>query len=386
MTMVIERLEAIDLHCTAGGSNKVYHATLAKNSDGTFGTYCVHGKLGCKLMPVNKYIGPSYAKARKDYDDIVAEKFGKHYKMIGSEGVPALRGVTSTGGTAPAPSTPKPTTAPTCPLLPCLAKPAPEAATPMEAAEPYLADDDYVLQEKYDGERLRAIRLAGDVAATGFNRKGIEVSLSSAIQDELQLLALPPLFLLDGEFVNNVFMVFDVVDLTRGAEKGCAETWRERREKLSELLGIRPADARVQVVRTFEGAAKRRMFDKIKAADGEGGVFKLADAPYTECAGSTKCADWTKVKFVERATCIVIAHNAVSSVEVGLLDAAGAVVSVGNVTVPTGKTKPAVDSLLEVEYLYAYKGGSLYQPVLIGLRTDIARDECTFDQLKYKPE
>jgi bifunctional non-homologous end joining protein LigD len=68
----------------------------------------------------------------------------------------------------------------------------------------------------------------------------------------------------------------------------------------------------------------------------------------------------------------------------GLLDAAGNVIPVGNVTVPTGRAKPDVDSLIEVQYLYAYKGGSLYQPVLIGPRTDINRDECTLEQLKFK--
>lgn len=385
MTAVIERVDAVDLHYLGGGSDKVYHVTLAKNDDGTYTVAFAYGRRGSTLNQGSKYDGPSLTKARNAYDKIVSEKTGKGYDVVGSNGVPSLRGVGSSGSTT-VPPTRGPKVAPTCPLLPCLAKPAPEAATPMEAAEPYLEDDDWVLQEKYDGERLRILRMTGDVAVTGFNRKGIEVALSSVIQDELQLLALPPMYLLDGEFVNDTFWAFDVVDLTRGAEKGCAEPWRERREKLTELLGIPAADARVQVVRTVEGPAKRRLFDKIKAANGEGGVFKRADAPYTECSGSIKCADWTKVKFVERATCIVLAHNAVSSVEVGLLDAAGELVSVGNVTVPAGKTKPAVDSLLEVEYLYAYKGGSLYQPVLIGPRTDIARDECTFDQLKYKPD
>lgn len=38
------------------------------------------------------------------------------------------------------------------------------------------------------------------------------------------------------------------------------------------------------------------------------------------------------------------------------------------------------------DYLYAYKGGSLYQPVYRGERTTIESDACTTSQLKYQPE
>jgi bifunctional non-homologous end joining protein LigD len=60
-------------------------------------------------------------------------------------------------------------------------------------------------------------------------------------------------------------------------------------------------------------------------------------------------------------------------------------VPVGNVTIPPNHAVPAAGEIIEVEYLYAYHGGSLYQPVYRGKRTDLDLDACTTVQLKYKP-
>ena len=43
-------------------------------------------------------------------------------------------------------------------------------------------------------------------------------------------------------------------------------------------------------------------------------------------------------------------------------------------------------AIIEVRYLYAYKGGSLYQPTFLDVRTDIDEQECLLSQLKYKKE
>jgi bifunctional non-homologous end joining protein LigD len=61
-------------------------------------------------------------------------------------------------------------------------------------------------------------------------------------------------------------------------------------------------------------------------------------------------------------------------------------IPVGNVTIPPNHNIPVAGDVVEVEYLYAYKGGSIYQPVYRGKRTDLDINACTTDQLKYKPE
>jgi len=91
-----------------------------------------------------------------------------------------------------------------------------------------------------------------------------------------------------------------------------------------------------------------------------------------------------KFKFVETASCIVGGSRAGKrSVELLLLDPAVPRL-VGNVTIPPNHAIPPPDSVIEVRYLYAYPGGSLFQPVYLGPRDDVDIRECTIQQLKLK--
>ena len=60
--------------------------------------------------------------------------------------------------------------------------------------------------------------------------------------------------------------------------------------------------------------------------------------------------------------------------------------SVGNVTIPANHEIPEEGDVVEIRYLYAHRGGSIYQPVYLGKRGDIDICECTTAQLKFKPE
>jgi bifunctional non-homologous end joining protein LigD len=66
-----------------------------------------------------------------------------------------------------------------------------------------------------------------------------------------------------------------------------------------------------------------------------------------------------------------------------LLDG-GKRVAVGNVTVPANQQIPKAESVIEVRYLYAFPGGSLFQPICLGQRDDVDPAACTLVQLKYK--
>jgi bifunctional non-homologous end joining protein LigD len=91
-----------------------------------------------------------------------------------------------------------------------------------------------------------------------------------------------------------------------------------------------------------------------------------------------------KVKFTAAASCIVAGTNgAKRSVKLELIDNFKRV-SVGNVTIPANQQIPITGRIVEIRYLYAYPGGSLYQPVYQGERDDIALDACTIGQLKFK--
>jgi bifunctional non-homologous end joining protein LigD len=83
---------------------------------------------------------------------------------------------------------------------------------------------------------------------------------------------------------------------------------------------------------------------------------------------------------------VVAKVNAQRSVEVRLLNGQGWVPA-GNVTIPPNHKVPQVGTVVEVKYLYAIPGsGSLYQPVYLGVRTDVEKHECVVSQLKFKGE
>ena len=73
------------------------------------------------------------------------------------------------------------------------------------------------------------------------------------------------------------------------------------------------------------------------------------------------------------------------SVMLSLFDA-GNEIQVGKVTIPPNHDIPAVGTVVEVRYLYAYRGGALFQTVYLGPRDDVDISECLTSQVKYKQE
>lgn len=55
-------------------------------------------------------------------------------------------------------------------------------------------------------------------------------------------------------------------------------------------------------------------------------------------------------------------------------------------TIPPNQPIPNAGAIVEVRYLYAFRGGSLYQPVYLGERDEIDPTECVVGQLKFKQE
>jgi bifunctional non-homologous end joining protein LigD len=121
--------------------------------------------------------------------------------------------------------------------------------------------------------------------------------------------------------------------------------------------------------------------ERITAEGGEGIVFKDRFSSYAP----GRNADHLKFKFWHSLSALVIGVNqGKRSVAIGLLDDVGEVTPVGSVTVPANLGIPTAGSIIEVRYLYAYRGGSLFQPTLIGPRTDLLREDCKIAQVHYK--
>jgi bifunctional non-homologous end joining protein LigD len=93
-----------------------------------------------------------------------------------------------------------------------------------------------------------------------------------------------------------------------------------------------------------------------------------------------------KFKFVATLSAIVAKVNIQRSVEISLFKGRS-LISCGNVTIPANHEVPPAGAIVEVRYLYAYRDSlALYQPVYLGLRTDVDTDECNVSQLKFKAE
>jgi bifunctional non-homologous end joining protein LigD len=81
----------------------------------------------------------------------------------------------------------------------------------------------------------------------------------------------------------------------------------------------------------------------------------------------------------------VLALNNKRSVQMGVLRAPGGMpVPIGNVTIPANHEIPRVGDIIDVRYLYANRGGCLYQPQYRGRRDDVSREECLETRIKYK--
>jgi bifunctional non-homologous end joining protein LigD len=147
-------------------------------------------------------------------------------------------------------------------------------------------------------------------------------------------------------------------------------------------LGLNQSIIVVETAKTK--AEKQQLYEQLKATGAEGIVFKKPAATYT--AGRPNSGgNQLKFKFYATASVIVTKKNDKRSVAVAVIDGDNQV-DVGNVTIPPNQKIPAVHSLIEVRYLYAYKGGNLYQPTYLGVRDDISLEDCVISQLKYKKE
>lgn len=364
--------ETITLFYRDAGSDKFYTASIEEvGADKflvpfTFGRRGTSGQSGDKL----KGVPASFEKAKKAYDQIVGEKIAKGYKpgpgMAPAAGVAAVAMAKAEG---------KPNTGINCQLL----NPIPE-----EEMERCLKDSAFGAQEKFDGRRM--LLKVNPESAIAINRKGQACGFPAEIEAAIKELRKDVAeFVLDGEAVGTVFHAFDLLSL-KGQDLR-ELPYRDRYAKLRSLLDVPGAYAIKLAHLAVTPVEKKAMLDVLRRSNCEGIVFKRMDAEY-RAGRPASGGSQLKFKFYATASCVVTKVNAKNSVALGLLDDKDEMVAVGNCTIPVGKTIPAVDSIVEIRYLYSYPlpGGSLYQPVFLGVRDDVGIDACKTSQLKFKAE
>ncbi len=347
------KTEKITLYFKQGSSDKIYKASLEEADGDYFVVNFAYGRRGATLKTGTKTKkAVDYDSAKKIYDTLVKSKTSKGY-IPGKEGTQYHTDTDSKD------------TGVQCQLLNFI-----EESKVIQ----FINDNGWWAQEKHDGKRM-LIRKTNTVIA--INRKGFSVGmpdpiLNSATQIEHN-------YLVDGETVGEKLFTFDTLEIDNTSIRSVP--YSERLSRL-ESLGFSPPIIVVETAKTKE--EKQQLYNRLKSSGGEGIVFKKHSAPYT--AGRPNSGgNQVKFKFYATASVIVTKINEKRSVVVAVMDGENQVV-VGNVTIPSNKEIPTVNSIVEVRYLYAYKGGSLYQSTYLGVRDDIGFENCPISQLKYKKD
>ncbi|MCZ7645936.1 MAG: WGR domain-containing protein [Planctomycetota bacterium] len=348
-------IESASLYFREGRSDKEYHARIEEASGGYVVTFAF-GRRGSTLQTGAKTASPvPLAAARKIFEKLVASKMAKGYSP-GPDGTPYAGTEKAERDTGLRPQ-----------LLNAISE---------DEAEAYLRDDAYWAQEKVDGRRVLVRKTGGEV--NGINRSGLIVALPQPVVD--RALKSKADFVLDGEAVGDRLLAFDC--LLIGPARLEAHPYRQRWSALVDLIGKKQGSIEV-LPAVCALHAKRTFLRLMRERNAEGVVFKRHDAPYTPGRPASG-GPQVKLKFHATATCIVSAgRKGKRSVALEVLDG-GKRITVGNVTIPVNQAIPKPGSLVEVRYLYWMPGGSLIQPVILGVRDDVGIESCLVAQLKPK--
>ncbi|MEI6235788.1 MAG: WGR domain-containing protein [Planctomycetota bacterium] len=349
--------ETVTLYFRHGVSDKMYQATLAERGGG-FIVEFAFGRRGNTLQTGLKTFTPlPFDEAKKIYDRLVREKMQKGYSA-GTNGLPYSGTEIAQRNTG---------------ILPQLLN-----AIDETLVESLIADPNFWMQQKHDGKRV-IIQVGEKIV--GINRTGLTIGLPQSIAGSAAEIGVS--CIIDGEAVGEAFHAFDLIALNGRDLR--SSPYRDRHEKLFNLIG--EGTGSIKFVETYcRQSEKGDAFDRLKRANAEGVVFKNCTAPYTPgrlASGGSQL----KHKFVADGTFIVAGVNAGKrSIGLEIFNASGQRQYVGNVTVPPNQKIPKVGALVEIRYLYAFRVGCLFQPVLLGVRDDIDSSACTTAQLKFKHE
>jgi len=344
------KTENITLFYKQEKSDKVYKAAL-EEKDGLFVVNFAYGRRGSTLKTGTKTQSPvDYEKAKNIYDKLVHSKAAKGY-------------VPDEDSSDYVYETDQIKTGIHCQLL-----------NPIEEAslQEMMDNDEWWAQEKKDGRRM-LIQKAEEL--TAINRKGFSIGAPQTIMDSAS--KSEHQFIIDGEAIGDELYVFDLLSLDGIDLK--EKAYQERYEQLCQLN----LNGALKVIPTAKSKSeKEALLARLKKIGSEGIVFKKHDAHYHPGRPNSG-GNQLKFKFYETASVLVSKNNDKRSVGMSLFDK-GEEVFVGNVTISVNKEIPKEGEIIEVRYLYAYKGGSLYQPTFLQVRTDIEKNECLLGQLKFK--
>jgi len=351
-------MKSASLYFREGSSDKVYHATVEERDGGHVVNF-QYGRRGGTMTTGSKTSSPvSAEEAVKVWTKLVNSKLAKGYRHMTEDGP----------GVIPQADLPDTPTEIQCVLL----NPVDE-----DECERLLDDPNWAAQPKFDGVRFMLGRKDGKVYA--LNRKGKQVSVPTQIAKEADKIKGD--FLLDGELVGETLYVFDVLEMDGECKREHSLEERNRiwAIKFAALGGLATfGEGSILYVPIFT-KDKRKLYEGLVEENAEGIVFKRLGSRYS-VGRPASGGNYLKYKFYSTASCRVSKVNQKRSVSLEMVCGT----PVGNVTIPANHNVPGKGEVVEVRYLYAYEGGSLYQPTYLGVRDDV--DPDTLESLKFKNE
>jgi bifunctional non-homologous end joining protein LigD len=347
--------ETVTLYFREGSSDKVYTANIEETPGGFLVTFA-YGRRGSAFQTGTKTTTPvPYNQAKKIFDRLVDKKMAKRYKP-GENNTAYLNTAREERDTGLRPQ-----------LLNAIEEP---------EAIALLSNPDYWMQEKHNGRRSLVKKHGTEIIAT--NRMGLSIAILDTVLHSAQ--AVTRDFTIDGELMSDNLLAFDLLSLD-----GYPSTGLPYSTRLEQLhLTLKASKHGILVIPTAKTTHdKKTLYAQLRKDNKEGVVFKKYDAPYTPGKPHSG-GDQLKYKFY--AMCSAIAatgRTGKRSIALELFDG-HQIIQVGNVTVPANQKIPQPGQIVEIRYLYAYPGGSLYQPILLDIRDDIEKDACNIRQIKFK--
>lgn len=367
---------SIRLGYTDETSDKVYQIDLVE-MDGGYKVEGQYGRRGRALKTQDKTNGPvGFAEADQKFEAVLKEKLRKGYQIEGQQN----GGVQRHTPMAP----PRPVS-----FRPQLLTPVDEDTLLAKIdAQPYR----FALQIKHDGER-RGVKIEQD-GIYALARKGHAVTLNDRVAEAIihvkSEIGTGDLFL-DCEDMGDRLIVFDVL-MIDGEEMRDAplETRLKALHGLNahiKAVGAGDAIAVSTATRLVSKEAAEKAIHAAREANEEGVVIKDLNARYRPGRGSLADGHAMKLKFVEDIEAWVDAIvPGKRSIAISLRKSTDGLkwVEAGHCGVPVNHPMPTQGDVVTVQYLYAYAGGRLAQPVYKGVRPGFTESDVgTLDDLKF---
>jgi bifunctional non-homologous end joining protein LigD len=237
-----------------------------------------------------------------------------------------------------------------------------------------LDSKDWTVQQKLDGQRLMVHLDEG--VARGYNRKGSLTPLNDNILNVFKNVS--GCWLFDGEYFDNVFWVFDIVESPLHNSKLPLSNRIVVLDKFFTYIDV----SSVKKL-SYHTQNKGSFVKSCVAADAEGVIFKNLNSTYQF---GKRSSNMLKYKFVQTTDVFVTEtkrKDKEQAISIGQYHE-GRIVDSGGLKIPLDLVDQIQKGdILEVRYLYATKSNKLYQPIFHRLRKDKDASDCTTADLKY---